>query len=79
MPFELFTEVILTADLPAEGLKAGDVGVIVERHEVPGLEDGYSVEFMDMTGHTVAVPVVPQSRLRMPARSDLPSVRAHSN
>ncbi len=44
MPFELFSDVILTKDLPEEGLRAGDVGTAVERHVVPGMEDGYSVE-----------------------------------
>ena len=33
----------------------GDVGTIVERHDLPGRETGYSVEFFDMLSHTVAV------------------------
>jgi Domain of unknown function (DUF4926) len=32
MPFELFSDVILTKDVPEEDLKAGDVGTVVERH-----------------------------------------------
>jgi hypothetical protein len=28
-----------------DGLLAGDVGVVVERRDVAGLENGYSVEF----------------------------------
>jgi hypothetical protein len=52
MAFEMFQDVILTVDLPAEGLCAGDVGTLVERHAVPGKEVGYSVEFFDMTGQT---------------------------
>jgi hypothetical protein len=75
MAFELYTDVILTADLPEEQLKAGDVGTIVERHAVPGMEDGYSVEFFDMTGHTVAVVTVQSSILRSPTRADRPAVR----
>ncbi len=66
MPFELFSDVILTTDLPEEDLKAGDVGTVVERHAVPGMEDGYSVEFFDMTGQTVTVVTVQASRLRSP-------------
>jgi hypothetical protein len=46
MPFELFSDVILTSDLPEEDLKSGDVGTVVERHVAPGMEDGYSIEFM---------------------------------
>lgn len=75
MPFELFSDVILTTDLPEEALKAGDVGTVVERHIVPGQEDGYSVEFFDMTGRTVAVATLPASHLRAPTFADRPSVR----
>jgi len=76
MPFELFSDVILIADLPDEDLKAGDVGTVVERHVVPGMEDGYSVEFFDMTGETVAVITVPATLLRAPTHADRPAVRA---
>ena len=78
MPFELFSEVILTADLPEEGLKAGDVGTVVERHVVPGQEDGYGVEFFDMTGKTVAVVTVQASLLRSPTHSDRSKLVASS-
>jgi len=73
--FELFSDVVLTADLPDEGLMAGDVGTVVERHVVPQIEDGYSVEFFDMTGDTVAVVTVPQRLLRVPTHADRPAVR----
>jgi hypothetical protein len=74
--FELYKDAILTVDLPAEGLRTGDVGTIVERHEVRGMaEIGYSVEFFDMTGRTVAVVTVPESNLRVPTSADRPSVR----
>ena len=73
---ELYKDAVLTVDLPSEGLLAGDVGTIVERHEVPGVaEVGYSVEFFDMTGRTVAVVTVPASQLRAPTGQDLPAVR----
>lgn len=74
---EMYKDVILTVDLPGEGLRAGDVGTIVERHQVGGVaEVGYSVEFFDMTGRTVTVVTVPASKLRAPTSADLPSVRA---
>lgn len=76
MAFELFSDVILTADVPAEELKAGDVGTVVERHEIPGAEPGYSVEFFDMTGQTITVATLPASALRAPTRADRPAVRA---
>jgi hypothetical protein len=44
MPFDMYGEVILTRDVPKHGLRAGDVGTVVERHTVPGVgEEGYSV------------------------------------
>ena len=75
MAFEPFSDVVLTAGIPDEGLMAGDVGTVVERHVVAGVEDGYSVEFFDMTGQTVAVVTVPQSILRAPTPADRPAVR----
>ncbi len=72
---ELFQEVILTSDLPEFGLQAGDVGTLVERHDVPGIETGYSVEFFDMTGRTFAVVTVPEHQLRLPTSVDLPAAR----
>ena len=75
MTLEMYQDAILQADLPEHGLCAGDVGTVVERHVVPGREDGYSVEFFDMTGKTVAVITVPASLLRVPTPADRPSVR----
>lgn len=75
MPFEPFSDVILTRDLPDDDLKAGDVGTVVDRHVVPGMEDGYSIEFFDMTGQTVAVVTIPTSLLRSPTHADRPAVR----
>lgn len=75
MSFELYSEVILTADLLADGLNSGDVGTVVERHVVPGAEEGYSVEFFDMTGKTVAVVTVQESVLRAPTPADRPAAR----
>ena len=77
MPFDMYGDVILTRDVTERGLRAGDVGTVVEWHVVPGVpEEGYSVEFFDMTGSTVAV--VPASALRLPTRADRPAVRALS-
>jgi hypothetical protein len=75
MNFELYQDVILTVDLPGNGLCAGDVGALVERHLVPGKEEGYSVEFFDMTGRTVAVVTVPAHALRLPTSADRPTSR----
>jgi Domain of unknown function (DUF4926) len=79
MPFEMFGDVILTRDVPESGLRAGDVGTVLERHVVSGAADeGYSVEFFDMTGNTVAVVTLAASALRVPTRADRPAARALS-
>lgn len=79
MPFDMYGDVILTRDLNERGLRAGDVGTVVEQHAVPGVyEEGYSVEFFDMTGNTVAVVTLPASALRLPTPADRPTVRALS-
>ncbi len=75
MNLELYQDVILTVDLPEQGLRAGDVGTVVDRHVVPGKEDGYCVEFFDMTGQTVAVVTMPAHQLRLPTRADRPTTR----
>ena len=79
MPFEIYGDVILTGDVPETGLRVGDVGTVVDCHAVAGVsEDGYSVEFFDMTGNTVAVVTLSASALRMPTPADRPAVRALS-
>ena len=76
MAAEMFGDVILTVDLPAHDLRAGDVGTLVDRHVIPGLEEGWSVEFFDMTGKTVAVVTEPASHFRLPTAADRPSARS---
>jgi hypothetical protein len=79
MAFKPYTDVILTQDIAERGLRSGDVGTIVERHDTVGVaEEGYSVEFFDMTGNTVAVVTVPAGALRVPTQADRPAVRALS-
>lgn len=75
----VYRDVVLTRDFRECGLRVGDIGTVVERHVVPGIaEEGYSVEFFDMTGNTVAVVTLPASALRMPTSADRPAVRALS-
>ena len=64
--------VVLTADLPEEGLEAGDVGTVVHIH---GEDAGYEVEFMTLTGETVAVATVLPGQLRPIGRRDVTHVR----
>ena len=77
MIFKMFQQVILTRNIPEHELCVGDVGTIVEEHHVVDKETGYSVEFFDMTGHTVAVITLPESSFRKPTSADRPSTRAY--
>jgi hypothetical protein len=76
MDFKLFSDVVLVQNIPEEGLREGDVGTVVERHDVAGKETGYSVEFFDMLGKTITVITAAASMLRLPAHSDIPAVRS---
>ena len=64
--------IVLTQDLPDEGLQAGDVGTVVHIHR-----DGaaYEVEFVTLTGQTVAVATVLSSQLRPVNRQDIAHAR----
>jgi hypothetical protein len=53
--------VVLTADVPAEGLKPGDVGTVVHIH-CGG--EAFEVEFMCLDGQTIAVVTLKASQVR---------------
>ena len=61
-----FEQITLTADIPDEGLKAGDVGTIVHIHP-QGV--AYEVEFFSPAGNTIAVATVENYQAR-PAAPD---------
>ena len=69
MSYELYSDVILLQDLPEEGLFAGDVGTLVEKHQIEGLETGYSVEFFDRLRKTIALVTLRESSLCLPSNS----------
>jgi hypothetical protein len=64
--------VVLTSDLPSDGLKAGDVGTVVHIHDAGA---AYEVEFMTFTGNTIAVATVDAAALRPVSERDLSHVR----
>jgi hypothetical protein len=64
--------IVLTQDISEEGLRAGDVGTAVHVH---GDAAAYEVEFMTLTGQTVAVATVLPSQLRPVSPRDLTHVR----
>lgn len=64
--------VVLTADLPAEKLKAGDVGTVVHLHKNGS---AYEVEFMTLAGETIAVATVEAADVRPISKRDVSHVR----
>ncbi len=71
MHFEILESVVLTRDLPAHGLRAGDLGAVVETYEPDGLE----VEFVTASGKTGAVLTLHLSDVRRVADNDIVAVR----
>jgi len=64
--------VVLLEDIPEEGLTAGDVGTVVHVHDK---SQGYEVEFMTLTGNTIAVASVHATAVRAVAPRDVIHVR----
>ena len=68
--------VVLTRDLPDEGLRAGDVGVVLLVHPGrDGVPPGYSVEVTTITGETVAIADVAADAVRPAAEQDVRHAR----
>ena len=44
--------IILTTDLPDYGLRSGDIGTVVLKHQKA---EGFEVEFVSLDGETIAV------------------------
>lgn len=54
-------EVVLTCDLPEQGLTKGDIGVVVLIHNKG---EGFEVEFMTLAGETVAIETLLRGQVR---------------
>ena len=64
--------IVLKSDLPAEGLKVGDVGTVVHIYE-DGL--AYEVEFTTLDGDTAAVVTVERSQVRPVRKREITHAR----
>lgn len=71
MDYKLLDTVVLTHDMPAEGLRAGDLGAVVEIYE----PDGVEVEFVTASGRTGALVTLKASDVRAVEDDDLIAVR----
>jgi hypothetical protein len=64
--------VVLKADIPREGLEAGDVGTVVHVHPKG---EAFEVEFLTLEGETVSVTTVGASQLRPVGPQDVTHAR----
>ena len=65
---------VLTVDVPAHGLKRGDLGAVVDVHGPDAIE----VEFVTASGRTKALVTLKASDVREVADDDLVAVRPTS-
>lgn len=72
MTFELLDTVVLSHDLPEHGLRAGDLGAIVESYG----KTSFEVEFVRPSGHTQALVSLTDKDLRALDANDVFAVRA---
>lgn len=68
---QLLDVVVLTRDMPGEGLRRGDLGAIVEVHSA----DAFIVEFVAASGRTQALVTLGPADVRAVADNDLVTVR----
>jgi hypothetical protein len=64
--------VVLTENIPASGLEAGDVGVVVHIHREG---KAYEVEFMSLDGGTLTIETLEARQVREARSRDVPHVR----
>jgi hypothetical protein len=64
--------VVLTADIPEQSLKQGDVGTVVLVHRA---DAGFEVEFATLAGETLAVVTVPANSVRPVCDNEIAHVR----
>ncbi len=71
MKFHTLDTVVLDRDFPQHGLRAGDLGAVVETYEPDGLE----VEFVTASGRTQAIVTLRIGDVRSVQDEDLIAVR----
>jgi hypothetical protein len=71
MKFTQLDTVVLRRDMPEHGLRAGDLGAVVEIYGKDGLE----VEFVQASGQTKALVTLKPTDVRPVAADDMLAVR----
>ncbi len=75
MKLELYTDAVLTRDLPAHALRRGDVVKVVDSHPMPDGLTAYSIEVFNAVGETIAVTSVNSVDLEPLLANEVFSVR----
>ncbi len=65
--------IVLTCDLPEEGLSAGDIGTVVLVHRE---HKGYEVEFLSLDGDTIAVVTLMPEQVRSVQSGEIAHARS---
>ncbi len=76
MEFKLYTDVVLTHDLPAHRLRRGDIVKLVDHHVATDGTKGYSIEVFNAVGDTIAVTAVPATTLEALREDEVLCARA---
>ena len=63
MKMKLYTDAVLTCDVPVHRLKRRDIVKLVDHHVAPDGTEGYSIEVFNALGDTIAVTAVPATAL----------------
>lgn len=69
---EELASVVLTTNMPERGLQTGDIGTVVMVHQGG---QGYTVEFMTLSGETVAVQTLAADQVRSIKPNEIAHVR----
>ena len=72
MSINLLDPVVLNEDLPAHGLKRGDIGAVVEIYSA----EDFEIEFVTGAGHTQALVSLHINQIRSVGPQDIPAVRS---
>jgi hypothetical protein len=73
---DLYTDVILTRDVPEARLKVGDIAILIDYLDHPqGGEPGCILEVFNVLGESIDVITVPLSAVESPRADQVPSAR----
>jgi hypothetical protein len=75
MTLELYNDAVLTRDIPAHGLRRGDVVRVVDSHPLADGESACSIEVFNAVGETIAVTSVNAADLEPLLANEVFSVR----